>query len=63
MQYISGNASAFTNESLDQSSEEWIAECLNDTEMDFNHDYLYGSLDFYLFSVTTKLHQSDFFTM
>lgn len=46
MWYILGNASAFTNESLDQSSEEWIAECLNDTEMDFNHDYLYGSLDF-----------------
>ncbi|KAF5480920.1 hypothetical protein F2P56_001623 [Juglans regia] len=48
----SGNASAFTNESLDQSSEEWIAECLNDTEMDFNHDYLNFSGASELFDIT-----------
>ncbi|XP_041008791.1 protein XRI1-like isoform X4 [Juglans microcarpa x Juglans regia] len=34
----SGNASALTNECLDQSSEEWLAECFNDTEMNFNTD-------------------------
>ncbi|GMY33891.1 protein XRI1-like isoform X2, partial [Fagus crenata] len=33
-----GNASASTYESLDQSSEEWLAECLNDTEMNFSSD-------------------------
>ena len=45
MQYLLGNASASTYESLDQSSEEWLAECLNDTEMNFSSDDMYASLD------------------
>jgi hypothetical protein len=54
MQYLLGNASASTYESLDQSSEEWLAECLNDTEMNFSSDDMYASLDLKLFSVTTN---------
>ncbi|KAK7854375.1 protein xri1 [Quercus suber] len=38
MQYILGNASASAYESLDHSSEEWLAECFNDTEMNFSPD-------------------------
>lgn len=45
IQCILGNASALTNESLDPSSEEWLAECFNDTEMNFNTDDVYASLD------------------
>ncbi|XP_030933375.1 protein XRI1-like isoform X1 [Quercus lobata] len=33
-----GNASASAYESLDHSSEEWLAECFNDTEMNFSPD-------------------------
>ena len=45
MQYILGNASASAYESLDHSSEEWLAECFNDTEMNFSPDDMYASLD------------------
>ncbi|XP_059433478.1 protein XRI1 isoform X1 [Corylus avellana] len=33
-----GNVSASDHENLDQSYEEWFAECLNETEMNFNPD-------------------------
>lgn len=46
MQYVLGNVSASDHENLDQSYEEWFAECLNDSEMNFNSDDMYASLDF-----------------
>lgn len=33
-------------EGLDQSSEGWLADCLNDSEAHFNSDDVYVSLDF-----------------
>lgn len=35
---LPGNVSASDHENLDQSYEEWFAECLNDSEMNFNSD-------------------------
>jgi hypothetical protein len=46
MQYILGNVSASDHENLDQSYEEWFAECLNETELNFNADDMYASLDY-----------------
>lgn len=55
MQYILGNASASAYESLDHSSEEWLAECFNDTEMNFSPDDMYECFSgLKLFSVTTN---------
>lgn len=41
--FVLENASASGYECLEQSPDEWIAECLNDTEMHFSPDDLYAS--------------------
>lgn len=50
---MSTDVSVPSYEGLDSSSESWLAECFNDSEMSLSLDDMYASLDFRFFILIT----------